>query len=150
MTLMQDARKGRLQVRFSSATGEIVRHNGFLGIVDLTEEFSLDAAGIKAALGAIIQRAAIAYRGAPYTSRKALDILDHQLYKHILSIVEAFVTDAAADEVLACHQMQEEGVLKLGGGFEMENIRLVIRDKPHASRRWPLNQFASSYYLHLL
>ena len=117
---------------------------GIIGIVDLTEEFSLDAAGIKSALGEIIKRAATAYRGAPYASRRDLDILDETLYKHVLSIVEAFVTDAAADEVGACHQLQDEGVLKLGDGSEMESIRLVIRDKPHASRRQTLHTFVCS------
>ena len=43
----QDARKGRLAIRFSAANSKLETMHGFLGSADLAGEFSLDAIGIR-------------------------------------------------------------------------------------------------------
>ena len=41
-TILQDARKGKLTMRFVAANSKLIRRSGHMGTVDLASEFRLD------------------------------------------------------------------------------------------------------------
>ena len=146
MWLARDARRQRLLIRFRAVgfkNGEIVSRVGVLGQY---KEFVTDAAGIAAATEAIVQTAvAIGQdtpRGlhgtAPRASAHALSAscLNDANAKAILDKGEALTVDAAADELLAGEIMRgRDGNVFCGQDIASPKLKLVVRDKTHASRR---------------
>ena len=133
-TIFQDARKGKLTVRFTAASLQPLRRcSGHLGTVDLAADFSLDAMGIQAACLATINRFCTPRWGAPGAPAAAM-APDPAALQQVQQSVEAFVSDAAADEIRA-------GMMLAGQTVHAEVskmlpcLRVVLRDKPHASRR---------------
>jgi hypothetical protein len=54
--------------------------------------------------------------------------------RHLAAIVEVFVADGAADEQLAGRMLQRHSA-RASLNQTLPNLRLVVRDKPHAARR---------------
>ena len=60
--------------------------------------------------------------------------LDGALERHLYTSIEMFAADGAADEQLAGRELQRPGP---GRAALLPNLRVVLRDKAHASRRHP-------------
>ena len=117
-----------------------------VGVLGQYKEFVTDAAGIAAATEAIVQTAVAIgedtprglHRTAPRSSAHTLraSCLNDANAKAILEKVEALTVDAAADELLAGEIMRgRDGNVFCGQDIACPNLKLVVRDKTHASRR---------------
>ena len=144
--LARDARKQRLLIRFRAVgfkNGELVSRVGVLG---QAKEYGTDAAGIVDATLDIVKAAVTKGQDRPAGLGNALGASVHNANAHgasdsseadaatVLQKVEALTVDAAADEVLAGELMR--GRCDIGHEQGMcPNLKLVVRDKTHASRR---------------
>jgi len=142
--LARDARKQRLLIRFRAVGfkgGEIVSRVGVLGQY---KDFSTDATGIAEATTAIVKASVtdgmdkpagikehLHARSASQTNAQcALDRAEA-----ILDKVEALTVDAAAAEVLAGDIMRGRSNME-NDVVTCPNLKIVVRDKTHASRRY--------------
>ncbi|CAK0890745.1 unnamed protein product [Prorocentrum cordatum] len=101
-TIFQDARKGKLAVRFIAASLQPLRRcHGHLGTIDLAADFGLDAMAIQDATLAVIKRFCACRWGAPGAPAAAAMAPDPVLLQRVQKSVEVFVSDAAADEIRA-------------------------------------------------
>lgn len=142
--LARDARKQRLLLRFRAVgfkNGELVSRVGVLGQF---KDYETDAAGIADATEAIVQAAMANGKDLPAGLRgnalrasanaRGASPDEANDANTILQKVEALTVDAAADELLAGELMR--GRCNLGQDRVMcPNLKLVVRDKTHASRR---------------
>ena len=145
--LARDGRKQRLLIRFRAVgfvSGELVSRVGVLGH---WKEHETAATGILDATKAIVRAAVAVGEGKPVCwhddARRAC--ADHALRasdagsveaaaKIVFEKIEALTVDAAADETLAGELMR--GRCNLDEEQAMcPNLKLVVRDKTHASRR---------------
>jgi len=136
-TLFQDARKGKLTVRFSGASSSLQRLEGHLGTVDLTSEFSADAVGLMQATMFVVSSFCVPNFVPPYCDnpgRLPESKLNETLERNLVESIETFVSDAAADEIRAGHMLAGQTTSSTyRPGFK--NLKLVVRDRPHATRR---------------
>ena len=141
--LARDARKQRLLIRFRAVGfkgGEIVSRVGVLGQY---KDFSTDATGIAEATTAIVKASVTDGMDKPAGikelphARSASQTNAHcalDRAKTILDKVEALTVDAAADEVLAGDIMRGRSNME-NDVVTCPNLKIVVRDKTHASRR---------------
>ena len=145
--LARDGRRQRLLIRFRAVgfvKGEIVSRVGVLGH---WKEHDTAATGILDATKAIVRAAVTVGEGRPngwHDARRACDNHAPSASDDASSVeaaanilfgkIEALTVDAAADETLAgdlmrgrCNLDEEQAVCP--------NLKLVVRDKTHASRR---------------
>ena len=133
-TLFQDARKGRLCVRFASASSAAERLSGHIWTVDAAKDFSLDAIGAAKATKAAVRLFCTPCASPPHHERPHTAAMDTDLYSLVSSSIESFVSDSASDEVRAGHLLA--GQRASGDYIEaFPNLRVVSRDKPHTTRR---------------
>ena len=129
ITLVRDARKGRLLVRFIAVVG-LERHSGILGQAKM---FGTTAQDVTQATLAMVhsfcQVVGDPPRNKPGTKPSAVDL---QLESHILEHIEAITVDSASDELLACELMRGCGGLT---PQSTPNLKCIIRDATHAARR---------------
>lgn len=133
-SLLQDGRHRSLLVKLVATNANLEVRSIVLG---LQRDYGSCNKAVQAATIQAIQAFCIEGRGAPMTPVKADDpggdgTLDRDLFKRILSRVEMFVADGAADEQLAGRELQQPSS---GGAPPLPNLRVVLRDKAHASRR---------------
>lgn len=147
-TMFQDARKGKLTVRFIGASLQPLRRcSGHLGTVDLAADFGLDAMGIQKATLAAIKRFCASMCGAPGTPATAGMASDLAKLQRVQKSIEVFVSDAASDEIRA--GMMLAGQTVRGEVAKMlPCLRIVLRDKPHASRRLLSRLWKADPFLH--
>ena len=131
ITLVRDARKGRLLVRFIAVAG-LDRHSGVLGQAKM---FGTTAQDVTAATLDMIH-AFCQLVGDPPRKLRAHNLdctaVDLQLEAHILHHIEAVTVDSASDELLACEMMRGCGGLT---PQSTPNLKCIIRDATHAARR---------------
>ena len=136
-SIFQDARKGRLTVRFTAASSRLEKLEGHLGTVDLASEFSADSVGLMQATQFVVASFCVPFFAAPYVecpSRLPDPNLDEQLHERLKNSIETFVSDAAADEIRAGHMLAGQTTSSTyRPGFPA--LKLVVRDRPHATRR---------------
>lgn len=133
-TVMQDCRSGKLRVRYKAANSRLEIRSGYLGTVNVAHDFSLDSAGLQAATMKVLENFATSRLHVAYPTREVGQASpDQELLSCLVNSVEAFVADAASDEIKCGRLLAGHGGLR--PGLNMPNIRLVIRDKAHASRR---------------
>lgn len=144
--LARDARRQRLLVRFRAVGfhgGELVSRVGVLGH---WKDFDPAATGIVEATKAIVMAAVATGQDKPpglHNARRACKTDAHRASSSsaeaaaiVLNKIEALTVDAANDETLAGELMR--GRCCLGEEQSLcPNLRLVVRDKTHASRRNP-------------
>ena len=124
VALARDARKGRLVVRFTAVDSQLQVRSGMLG---LAIGYGSRAEDIFTATNSIVSDFATKYKGM----RPAASIPG--MATAIRRRVHIITVDSAADEVLAA-EMGRKPVLDLMAPV-MPNLRIVLRDKAHASRR---------------
>ena len=133
-TLMQDCRSGKLRVRYRAANSRLEIRSGYLGTLNVAHDFSLDSAGLQAAAMKVLENFATSRLHVAYPTRAVGQASpDQELFSCLVNSVEAFVADAASDEIKCGRLLAGHGGLR--PGLNMPNIHLVIRDKAHASRR---------------
>ena len=145
-TIFQDARHGQLTVRFTAASLQPLRRcAGHLGTVNLAADFSFDSLGIQAGTLAAINKLCTK-RPAPRNQAAEL-VADDVVLQRVRQSVEAFVSDAAADEIRAGFMMAGQTV-RCEVSNVLPSLRIVLRDKPHASRRLLSRLWKADPFLH--
>ena len=133
-TIFQDVRQGILSVRCTAANSRGERWLGHVGTIDVAKQFSLDAIGLMEGLDSIVQGFCTPCLSPPHLERQHLPCMDLALYGAIKSSIEVFVSDAASDEVRAGHMLADQSTTELYLP-RFEQLKVVTRDKPHATRR---------------
>jgi hypothetical protein len=136
---MVDARNGSLLVRLAAADAQLNTRSMVLG---LKHQYGSRAEHAQKAVMAVIQDMCTGGRGAP--GRQGNVMCDADLAEHIRQIVEVFAADAASDEQLAGRELQSPAD---GGPAMLPNLKIVVRDKAHASRRLLSRPWAADAYL---
>ncbi|CAE7244095.1 haeIIM [Symbiodinium sp. CCMP2592] len=132
--LFRDERKGRLLLRFRAVDKNLLVRSGTMG---LAIQPGTGARNITEATRKIMKRFCTRFAGCPNSSRKdkkAKPFLKVKLFKHLTESVTCIAVDAAADEVLSSELMRASA----WNGSQQKltpNLRFVVRDKAHASRR---------------
>ena len=133
-------------MRFTAAgVGPLRRRSGHLATVDLAHDFSLDALGVQAGTLAAIDKLCSPRSGAP--NHKLAAPVDNVLAQRVRDSVEVFVSDAAADEIRAGHLLAGQ-TTTTEVAKSLPCLRVVLRDKPHASRRLVSRLWKCDPYLH--
>ena len=136
-TIYQDARKGKLQVRCTSASSGLEKFDGHLGTVDLAKHFSLDACGIMQGTLFALESFCIRWCGPPYVdddSKVPQPEMDVELRNALIQSVETYVSDSASDEIRAGHMLAGQSTSSQYLP-SLPSLKVVVRDKPHATRR---------------
>ena len=146
ITLIRDERNARLQVRYIAVAPNLEVRCGTLG---QAREFGTGASNVTRATGVIIRRACSRFLGAPGAARgicKKRPFVKKKLWRHFRDSVIGVTVDAASDEVLSARMMTS---VTLSGLREKltPNLKFIVRDKPHASRRLISRPFAADEFL---
>ena len=130
ITLVRDARKGRLLVRFIAVAG-LDRHSGVLGQAKM---FGTTSEDVTRATLDMIHKFCQVVGDPPRKQRKGTwsSAVDLQLEAHILEHIEAITVDSASDELLACEMMRGCGGMT---PQSTPNLKCIIRDATHSARR---------------
>jgi hypothetical protein len=140
VALFRDERKGRLAMRYKAVDADLVETSGTLG---QERDFGTGATNITAATQRIITRMCTRFGGSGSTVEP---IRLPRLLEHIRHTVLCITVDSAADEVLSGEMMRCTAL----SGTQMAltpNLKFVIRDKAHASRRIISRPWAADAYL---
>lgn len=124
IALVRDMRKSRLMVRFVAVDGDLCVRRGLLG---MRRNFGHTAKAITKATGHIMRRA------ATVCASSRCCVVDQRLLRHIRKSVTMICTDSAADEILASEMMRAPVLQSMS--VLTPNLRVVLRDKAHSSRR---------------
>ena len=131
MSLLRDARDGRLSVRFVAVVGPKKDvHRGALGSERLVGSTAKD---VLKATNKIIKRFCTRYSSYP---KHATEI--RSLRKRIRLMTHVMVSDAASDEMLAAEMGRKvffKGATRRNRNKLTPNCKVVVRDKAHACRR---------------
>lgn len=145
-TIYQDARKGRLSVRYTVATSGGERQSGHLGTVDLGE--SADSISLMKSTDAILKMFATPYFAPPHVEKPmAQPTLDPHLHSRLVNSIEAFISDSASDELRAGFMLAGQSTTSVYSP-KLPELKMVFRDRPHATRRnlsrnWKADAFIS-------
>jgi len=131
ISLFRDERKSRLAMRFRAVKHNLEVRSGTLG---QQREFGTGAANITTATSNIIERMCSSLHGCRFTPKKVKSKINKKLLQHIRRKTVMITVDAAADEVLSA-EMLPSRELRGGTSTILPNIKFVLRDKTHASRR---------------
>ena len=126
MSLFRDERKGLIAIRFRTVSPGLVQHSGTLGYA---RDAGTGAANLTKATLKIIQRACSRFANGPRI--QARPRLLSKLYSHVRDSIHAIAVDAAQDEVTSAELMRSSW----DGPALTPNLRFVLRDKAHSSRR---------------
>ena len=127
VALFRDERKGLISIRFRSVSRDLAVHSGTLGCA---RDPGTGAASITKATLEVMQRACSRFANAPPECKQKPRLLQ-ALYTHFRESVVAIAVDAAADEVTSAELMRSSW----DGPALTPNLRFVLRDKAHGSRR---------------
>ena len=122
ITLLRDARKGRLHIRFVAVDSRLQVRHGFLGAAT---GFGSGSAAIAKTTNLIVSDFATRYAGMKVAE------LRQEVRRRVLDRTHMITVDAAADEIVASELMRS-GV---DGAVLTPNLRIVLRDKAHSTRR---------------
>ena len=128
VSLFRDERKGLLAVRFRTVSEDLVVHSGTLGHERCA---GTGAANLTQATERIMKRAASRFLNGPGSKKKGW--LKVPLYRRLRQSVTTITVDSAADEVVSSELMRT--ALTPGQKLLTPNLRFVVRDKAHSSRR---------------
>lgn len=143
--IMQDVRKNRLLVRFKAARDDLVSKKGTLGQVKLG---NVGAEDLRKGVVRILQDFCTPMAGAP--RRAAAPELDQGLLESIYRKVEHIAADAAADEQRAARDLRPRAVTEPSlrdTWAPLTNLKVVSRDRAHASRRLTKEPWKEDPYL---
>lgn len=131
-TVFQDARKGRLSVRFTAANSQCERRLGHLGTVNIAEDLS--AIGLMDGLSKLLEAFCTPCLFPPHLEKPHAPVLNQELHSALLKSIEAFISDAASDEIRAGHMLAGQSTSSMYAP-RLPNLQVVGRDKPHGTRR---------------
>ena len=154
INLLRDERKKRLQLSWRAATSDGTHMDGGAGI---STTHGSKAIGITEGTRSILKRLCTSLKDPPWytAAMKPVAILeqfDEQLFNHIRNITEAITIDSASDELVSASDMSASSPPVVVGrphGCEsfMPNLKHVLRDKAHASRRLLTRPWAADEHL---
>lgn len=131
ISLFRDERKGRLNLRFRAVGKKLEVRCGMMG---QEREFGTGAANITKATCKIVQRMCTTLHGCKFNTHGVKSKLNKKILRRIRKNVFMITVDAAADEVLSGEMMRCNALY--GGCSKLfENLKFVLRDKTHGSRR---------------
>lgn len=146
-SLMVDGRNGSLLVRLAAADAQLNTKSMVLG---LKHRYGSTAEHAQKAIKAVIDNMCTTGRGAPPRGTQDSrgghggQTPDLELAQRVRRMVEVFAADAASDEQLAGRELQ----CPTGGGPPaLPNLKVIVRDKAHASRRLLSRPWAADAYL---
>ena len=146
-TIFQDARKGQLSVRFTTANTSCDRGEGLFGVADLAGDFSLDSVGVMKATMSIIRFFCTRRKFPPHLEKQHEAQIDRDLFTRVVASIETFVSDAASDELRAGHMLARQSTAsEYMPRFPF--LKVIIRDKPHATRRFMSRGWKADGFLH--
>lgn len=140
ISLFRDERDGRIAIRFRAVTKDLHVLSGFLG----QEQFAgTGGHALTIATENVMKRACSRFSGRHDSKQKSF--LKKSLFWHFKSKLFSVTTDSAADEVLSSELMRT----KMTGFQELlaPNLRWVVRDKAHGSRRITSRPWHSDEFL---
>ena len=133
ISLFRDERKSRLLLRYKAVKKDLSHRTGTLG---QQRGFGTGASNITTATVRIIKRLCTPLQGYRCKGKRADPKLNKQLLKHIRRSVFMITVDAASDEVLSAEMLRDRELYgKMCNQKFFKNLRFVLRDKTHASRR---------------
>ncbi|CAK0889058.1 unnamed protein product [Prorocentrum cordatum] len=148
VNILRDERHSRLLVRFRCADAMANHHIGVMGQPKVTKGTSTN---ISSATDELFKQFATKNFGAPYIDPKDANIqYDEDLYNHMRISVHALTVDAASNEVASAeNMMSNQSVIsqRIGQEAFAPNLKFIIRDKAHASRRILQRPWACDAYL---
>ena len=96
MCIMQDVRKARLLIRYKASTLDLQVRRGVLGQAKLTDQ---RAEHLRDATLRVLRTFCTRHHGTPWRPAKSKpENLDKSLLTHLVSSIEEYTSDAAADE----------------------------------------------------
>ena len=131
-TLFQDTRKGRLSLRFTAASSCAERRAGHFGTIDISE--NLDALGVMQGTMNALKTFCTPCQSPPHCERPPAAELDVNLLQRVVQSIEVYVTDSAGDEIRAGFMLAGQSATSMLQPH-FPGLRVVSRDKPHATRR---------------
>jgi len=131
ITLQRDERKGRLLMRYRAVDQHMGEFGGPLGSV---REFGTGAANVTYATHRIMQRMCTEMHEAPRGYRGPQLKLLPGLLQHLKLSVMCITVDSASDETLSAEIMRSNALARSHDALT-PNLRFVLRNKAHASRR---------------
>ena len=144
IALFRDERKGRLAMRFKAVDADLVESSGSLG---QEREFGTGATNISAATQRIITRMCTRFSGCIGQS-VAVETMLPKLLEHFRQTVMCITVDSARDEVLSGEMMRCKALSCEPQQMALTpNLKFVIRDKAHASRRIISRPWAADDFL---
>ena len=146
-TLFQDARKGQLCVRFSTANSAVEQMSGHMWTVDAAKEFSLDSVGVASATKAAVRLFCTPCAHPPHYEKPHEASVDTALLARVSGSIESFVSDSASDEIRAGHFLANQRT-RTDYIETFPHLKIVTRDKPHATRRNLSRGWAADSFLH--
>jgi hypothetical protein len=155
ISLVRDARKSLLLIRWSGCTAALETRTGILGI----SRNDGDSAGqIVSATRKIMEEFCTLRLDPPRFYRGAAPVFDEELFKHIRGHIEMITTDAASNELLASEvgrgcrnpDLEEPRPGAHSSGNLTPNLLVVGRDHAHAFRRCRLFVLFLSFYCLLI
>lgn len=131
ISLFRDERKGRLAVRYRAVHENLEEFSGTLG---QERDFGTGATKITEATGRIIERMCTKYSNPPKYNCSVSPMLIPSLAAHVRESIMCITVDSAGDELLASEMMRNRSLAQTERALT-PNLKFVLRDAAHASRR---------------
>ncbi|CAK0809178.1 unnamed protein product [Prorocentrum cordatum] len=130
ISLFRDERKGRLAVRYRAVNQNLDEFSGTLG---QERDFGTGATKIMESTFRIIERMCTKFSDSPRLCR-ATPASMPSLMAHVRESVMCITVDSAGDELLASEMMCNQSLAQTERALT-PNLKFVLRDSAHASRR---------------
>lgn len=127
LTLLRDVRKGVVAIRFSAVSKDLQVRTGLLGVAKDLQRFGTGALGLLKTTSHVITCFSTFLPGTSCAQNVGSVRSAIRRRCHMVTV------DAAADEVLASELMRQP--LSQVFSALTPNLRIILRDKAHASRR---------------
>ena len=131
ITLFRDERKGRLAVRYRAVNQKLDEFSGTLG---QERDFGTGATKITDATTRIMERMCTKFNNPPKYNCSATPTWMPDLMAHVRATVMCVTVDSAGDELLASEMMRNRSLAQTHMALT-PNLKFVLRDNAHASRR---------------
>lgn len=142
VALFRDESAGRLSLRFRTVSKDLEPHSGTMGTA---KDFGTGGLAIADATTEVMKRFCSRFHGAPGKPRHKGFVKKH-LFSKVRTNIICITVDSAGDEVLASEIMRSSA-LSNNSMRATPNLKYVIRDKAHASKRLVSRPFNADPYL---
>ena len=148
VSLFRDERAGRLLIRYRAVATDMTVVSGTLG---QARDFGTGAGNITRATEEIMTRLCTLRHNPPTAGTEGVfkskaDQVLNPLLQHLRKSVICLAVDSASDELLSA-EMMRSSVLSPSQRILTPNLRFVLRDKAHASRRVVSRPWAADPYI---